>query len=545
MSPRNRFSPQTQSARRATIALVAALAAACSAQIPTKLSPAVPAGKDGKPIRPVQSAPMRDPSALTSVAANAHLTYYGGRVIANVEVHSVNWGASVNPELSGGSNAHPNGLAAFYGAVTNSTYMDWLNEYDTAGLNGQDGQPGSNQRIGRGTFGSSVTINPSATGSSITDAQIQSELAAQIASGALPQPTTDAGGNVNSIYLINFPQGISITQGGSSSCVQFCAYHGTTVIGGRSVYYGVLPDVYPGSACNSGCGNDPDAFNNSTSVASHELIEAVTDGEVGLGTTVTRPLAWYDSANGEIGDICNASQARVAGFVVQTEWSNLQGACVSSGPNAPPPPPVANDFALALSPSSATIAAGQSGSLTVSTSVVSGSAQTLTLAVSGLPAGTSGSFSPASVSAGQGATLTLSVSSSAGSSSGSFTVSGSAASGSHGATGSLTAPCASSSPASTPSKSRLASFAYETIPPRNTDDTPGTVVSRCAISPPVQDSAVARVVPLAWARSTTMAASSARSSRWPSASFMERSYSHGPVPVNAVGRKDQDGHAAA
>jgi len=81
-----------------------------------------------------------------------------------------------------------------------------------------------------------------------------------------------------------------------------------------------------------GCGGNT-WFNNQTSVASHELIETITDAEVGLATVVGKPLAWYDSANGEIGDICNASQGSFTGadgktYTVQTEWSNQKNACI-------------------------------------------------------------------------------------------------------------------------------------------------------------------------------------------------------------------------
>ncbi len=101
------------------------------------------------------------------------------------------------------------------------------------------------------------------------------------------------------------------------------------------------------------------------------------------------------------------------------------------------PPPV-NDFSLALSPSSASVAAGSSVAYSVTTAVTSGSAQSVSLSVSGLPAGVTGSFSPASVTAGGSSTLTLAAASSAAAASSTFTVTGAATSGSHGATASVT-----------------------------------------------------------------------------------------------------------
>jgi hypothetical protein len=91
----------------------------------------------------------------------------------------------------------------------------------------------------------------------------------------------------------------------------------------------------PSSACFGGCGSDSNYINDTTSVSSHELAESVTDTQVGLAATYAPPLAWYDEANGEIGDICNAEEATVSAggsnWVIQKQWSNALGACVSIG----------------------------------------------------------------------------------------------------------------------------------------------------------------------------------------------------------------------
>ena len=266
--------------------------------------------------------------------ATCHLNYYGGKVIQNVVVIEVNWGTGVNATVQ-------SSLGGFYAAVTASAYFDWLSEYNTVGLTGAaDGLPGSNQGISHGSFGGEYTIAPSVTSTTVTDAQIQAELAAQINAGKLPAPSLAADGSVNSIYMIDFPFGITIKQSGSStSCVQFCAYHGTFTLNGKSVPYGVHPDMMNASSgCFIGCGGNATQLNNVTSVHSHELTEAVTDMEIGLTTTVKRPIAWYSSTNGcgEIGDICNAQQGSVAGYTVQKEWSNAAGACIVSKASLPP-----------------------------------------------------------------------------------------------------------------------------------------------------------------------------------------------------------------
>jgi hypothetical protein len=72
-----------------------------------------------------------------------------------------------------------------------------------------------------------------------------------------------------------------------------------------------------------------------TVVASHELIETVTDPDVGLATVNGPPLTWYNNTYGEIGDICNGTTARVVGgdsntYFVQQEWSNAERLCLAT-----------------------------------------------------------------------------------------------------------------------------------------------------------------------------------------------------------------------
>jgi len=355
-----------------------------------------------------------------SAPSGAHLTYYGGKIIPNVKVTQVLYGSGTYISQVSGTQ-----MGSFYTQAEASGVWDWLDEYNTS-------SPA--QTIGRGSFTQKTQIAPASSrnGSTISDANIQAELAAQIQAGSLPQPDD------NTIYMINFPQGKSISQGGSSSCVAggFCAYHGTFKIGSQNVYYGVLPDMGPNSGCATGCGNSS-TFNNQTSVASHELIEAVTDAEVGLATVLGPPLAWYDNTNGEIGDICNAQQGTFVGgdgvtYTIQQEFSNQQNNCITTRSVSTTP-----DFGIADSPTSTTIAPGATATINVTTSKINNSTQTITLSVSGLPSGVTGSFSPATVTAGGSSTLTLTASSTA-SGSATATITGTAGTSSHSATEAVT-----------------------------------------------------------------------------------------------------------
>ncbi|WP_197287967.1 M28 family peptidase [Nocardia sp. NRRL S-836] len=68
----------------------------------------------------------------------------------------------------------------------------------------------------------------------------------------------------------------------------------------------------------------------------------------------------------------------------------------------------ANDFSVAVSPASGSVAAGSSATTTVQTQTTAGQAQTVALTATGLPAGATASFSPSSVTTGTNATLTIS-----------------------------------------------------------------------------------------------------------------------------------------
>ncbi|WP_328973298.1 M28 family peptidase [Streptomyces sp. NBC_00239] len=79
--------------------------------------------------------------------------------------------------------------------------------------------------------------------------------------------------------------------------------------------------------------------------------------------------------------------------------------CTPSGQN--------NDFSMSLNPSSGTIQQGGSVTTTVGTAVTTGTAQSVALTATGLPAGVSASFNPATVQAGQSSVLTLTATSNA------------------------------------------------------------------------------------------------------------------------------------
>ena len=340
--------------------------------------------------------PWRDPNTTMgpvgfAAPAGAHLSYFGGPIISNVQVIQVLYGSgSYNSQIAGTTSPT---MGNFFGDITgaNSGLMTLLQQYNT-NISG-----GTGQVFGNGTFAGLFQIVPAAgnNGSTITDTQIQSELLAQINAGHLPAPTNDALGNPNTIYMIYFPPGKTISQGGSNSCQAggFCAYHGTTssTLNTKHVLYGVLPDMQAGSGCATGCGTST-TFGNYTSVTSHELVEALTDADVGIATTFGPPLAWYDMTNGEIGDICNGQQATYVAngtsYVIQLEFSNAANNCVTfpaAGGTTP-------NFSLSASPASVSVTQGSTGSSTITVTKTGGFTGSVTLSNSALPSGVTATY---------------------------------------------------------------------------------------------------------------------------------------------------------
>ncbi len=224
--------------------------------------------------------------------ASAHLSYQGGPLIQNVQVFTVFWGKIWGSNSS--SQQMMANLNQFFTAILASPLIDQLAEYNVP-----------SQAIGHGSFIGTKVISTNAPVGSITDSAIRAQLKKWIKAKTVP------ASNKNTLYFIYLDPGIISVMGGGKSCQNYCGYHNNT----GKVYYAVMP--YP--TC-SGCLGGMAAFDALTGTSSHELCEAITDPVPGSG--------WYDSTNGEIGDICAWNFKKVAGYTVQLEWSNQQNKCV-------------------------------------------------------------------------------------------------------------------------------------------------------------------------------------------------------------------------
>ncbi|MHB8719145.1 MAG: PLL family lectin [Candidatus Dormibacteria bacterium] len=328
-------SPCRRAWPRLAVLAVSAATAMAAVAAPVGAAAAAPSPTTRVPPSAIMPLPALHPRASASTSP-PHLEYWGGKVISSVQVVEVLYGpGTYEAEVTASPSTYPS-VGSFYRGITQSPYIDWLSEYNTT-ITAQGGIPGTNQTIGRGSFLSQVQISPSAAdapstanGMTVTDTQIQRELKLQIASTTLPAP----GPNV--LYAIHFPLGVTISMADGSgatvySGVGFCAYHGTT--SAPEAYYSVLPDFDTGGMTQCGTGTE---FQRLTTISSHELVEAITDPEVGNAAALAPPLGWYDQANNqEAADLCESlnDQASMVGgdghtYSVQVAWSNLQNACV-------------------------------------------------------------------------------------------------------------------------------------------------------------------------------------------------------------------------
>ena len=105
-------------------------------------------------------------------------------------------------------------------------------------------------------------------------------------------------------------------------------------------------------------------------------------------------------------NLFGASSAQCA--TVKAAWNAVSVPVQAGEPTCQAQP--GNDFSISVSPTSRSVAPGGSTTATVSTAVTSGSAQTVSLSASGLPAGAAASFSPSSVTAGGSSTMTITTS---------------------------------------------------------------------------------------------------------------------------------------
>jgi hypothetical protein len=171
--------------------------------------------------------------------------------------------------------------------------------------------------VAAATFGGTV-LSSSVAPASISDAQIQTFLANGVASGTLPTPSA------NTLYVVYYPTGTSVTAGSAISCVSFSGYHSQTTIASTSVAYVVIPRC---ASLGSLTG-----ISAVTAAASSQLVAAATDplpaSNPAWATVDPAHLEWQLAfGGGEVSSMC----AQMNGvfttpsdlpYEVQRTWSN-------------------------------------------------------------------------------------------------------------------------------------------------------------------------------------------------------------------------------
>lgn len=282
---------------------------------------------------------LYDPKRSYAAPAGAHLSYNNGPLLSHVKVVGVFFN-----ELDGSPYALEAEMDAFLSWIVSSDRLAMLGEYDVSGYTEGSGSylgkfalslggstpppppppPPSNcsaelnALLGCLGYASARPLRArlfdaakkhQGASSTLTDADVQKSLSSAIAAGSVPAP------DANTLYVMFFPTGVSVTVGSDASCQTFCGYHDNFVSNGASIRYAVLP--FPDC---QGCLGGLTAKDALTSIVTHEIAEAVNDPEPGSG--------WYDSQNGEIGDICAWQTKQDGGNTVQLLWSNSSNACV-------------------------------------------------------------------------------------------------------------------------------------------------------------------------------------------------------------------------
>jgi subtilase family serine protease len=126
----------------------------------------------------------------------------------------------------------------------------------------------------------------------------------------------------------------------------------------------------------------------------------------------------------------SGSYSAATGFDLVTGWGSPKPALVAALAGTTTAPPT-NDFSIAAT--SPTIAAGASGTSSITTAITNGAAETVTLSASS-PTGITVALSPSSVTSGGSSTATITVASTVAAGTYGIIVTGTAASGSHTAT---------------------------------------------------------------------------------------------------------------
>jgi serine protease len=247
-----------------------------------------------------------------------------GAVSPTPQVYLVFWGSQWRTTVGDPDGAAP-ALQSFFGSLDGSsdTWGTILSQYceglakGTTACNGQGTgiqHPASSPLAG-------VWYDDSAPAPSKANS---SAIAGEAQAAAAHFGNTTQGPNLNAQYVIASPSG---THPDGFPSTGFCGWHSSIATPYGQIAFTNLPyvpDLGPGA-----CTTLPNAglLDGYFSTETHEYAETVTDFWPSNG--------WLGAGGAEIGDLCESLDSTITlngqTFDVQGLWSNIAGACVTSG----------------------------------------------------------------------------------------------------------------------------------------------------------------------------------------------------------------------
>jgi hypothetical protein len=316
-------------AAAAVVAAAGALASAASASTPEHN----PQGR----VLGVVHAGVRTPSSsaarrLGPLTAEAPLTYHGGPVVHNGHAYAIFWeppGYSFPSDYKAAVARYFSGVATDSGRHTNvySVNGQYTDSVGAAAYNVAY-RGALTDTAGLPTSDCSDPLTPVC----LSDARLTDELSSFIAAHGLPR-------GLGNQYFLFTPPGVGscYPDGSGWECAfdVWCAYHSWLGSGSGTTLYAVHPFAAGDQSCDTGQSPNHTSADPTLNLVSHEHNEMITD-PVGDG--------WYDQDGNENGDKCawtwgtlfgsvdGAYNQLIAGtpYLLQQEWSNHDGGCVTS-----------------------------------------------------------------------------------------------------------------------------------------------------------------------------------------------------------------------
>jgi hypothetical protein len=320
--------------RLLALAVVAAFAAACSDR-PAPTQPGGPSfldvtnGQTHVHVMPVKAQAFGLADAPPpgkgggGKNANTGILYHGGPVLYQTNVVAVYWaGAPIysggpTPGTSGPASADGSLIGYFLSNLGGSPYYNINTTYF-------DGTGTHVQNVVTYTGFWAANTNVPASGSTVSDAEIQAQLISGFTSGAL---TFDQ----NTLYEVFSGPGVNL---GGGFGTRYCAYHGRFTWNGNDVKYSAMPhdgDFPSGCAALVGSPNNDFAADAEVNTLAHETEETTTDPDLN---------AWFDTSGQEDAERCNFKfgptqtapngakfNETFGGFnwMIQMQWENSRG----------------------------------------------------------------------------------------------------------------------------------------------------------------------------------------------------------------------------